>query len=349
MANPKLSIVIVCWNDKGVILDAIASVIRATHLTAYEIIVSDNGSTDDSVEQIETMFADHPVTVIRNGENLGFGRGNNVGIDHATGDYILLLNPDTIVHDHALDQWVQFADAHPGCGAFGIRLVYGDGSYQVSARPFPSNRRIWQQAFGLNWLGLLHKGWSAGTYAGWQGDSDRDIDWQSGACLLVRGEILKKLKGLDPQFFYHFEEVDLCYRIHQEGFCIRYFSGASITHLLGQTIKRDRSRFQIETLRNRIRYFDKHYGMRGASLCRLATFFYFTLRYLYDGFFAVVMKDAEALIKYPMALACCRWLWHLNPRSFISNGDEPDLGFLPLVEHETLVLAHEEWIRKTTA
>ena len=343
MTQPKLSIVIVCWNDKAVIIDAIRSVIEETKSTSYEILVSDNGSTDGSAELIEELFANEAVRVIRNGENLGFGRGNNAGFREAIGEYVLLLNPDTIVLNEALDKWMVDVENHPECGAFGTRLLYGDGSYQISARPFPTNRRIWQQVFGFGFLGLLSDAWNAGFYAGWAGTTDREIDWQSGACVMVRGDLLKQLKGLDPQFFYHFEEVDLCYRIRQMGLPIRFFAGAQITHLLGQTVKRDRSRFQIETLRNRLRYFAKHYGKKGAMNCRRATWLYYAVRVAALNIKGLLLSDEEAEIKAAMAYSSSRWLWHLDVQAFLENGVEPDLGFEPLVDHQQLVHAREEW------
>ena len=106
----KLSIVIICWNDLKVIEDCLRSIIERTHSTDFEIIVSDNGSTDGSVELIRTNFPD--VQVIENRQNLGFARGNNVGIHASKGEFVLILNPDTYVHEGSLDRWIEFAERH---------------------------------------------------------------------------------------------------------------------------------------------------------------------------------------------------------------------------------------------
>src|SRR5260370_24309532 len=135
----KLSVVIICWNDLRVIHYCLRSIYSGTHATDFEVIVSDNGSTDGSVEFVQQHFP--KVRVIENGANLRFAKGNNVGIRASQGEYILILNPDTIIHDGALDKWIAFADRHPEAGGFGCRVCNADGSYQESARPFPTIRR----------------------------------------------------------------------------------------------------------------------------------------------------------------------------------------------------------------
>src|SRR4051812_38582081 len=132
----KLSIVIICWNDLKVISDCLKSIFTWTQSVDFEVIVSDNGSTDGSVEAIRRQFP--TVQVIENGKNLGFAKGNNVGIWASNGEYILILNPDTYMHERTLDKWINFADRHPEAGAFGCRVLNPDGSYQESASPFPT-------------------------------------------------------------------------------------------------------------------------------------------------------------------------------------------------------------------
>src|SRR5579871_1384329 len=149
----KLSIVIICWNDWKVIENCLRSIIEGTARTEFEVIVSDNGSTDGSVERIRAQFP--AARVIENRANLGFAKGNNVGIEAAYGDYILILNPDTIVHPGSLDRWMEYADRHPEAGAFGCRVLNPDGSYQESARPFPTVGRSLIAAFGLRSLSRL--------------------------------------------------------------------------------------------------------------------------------------------------------------------------------------------------
>src|SRR2546427_4293361 len=199
----KLSIVIVCWNDLKVIRDCLRSIYAGTHSIEFEVIVSDNGSTDGSVEFIRQNYPQ--VVIIENGANLGFSKGNNVGIRASRGEYVLILNPDTIIHDGALDRWIQFADQHPEPGGFGCRVLNPDGSYQGSPRPFPTIWRDLLAALYLRPLAYVSDRFISDTYTGWQGDTERLIDWQSGCCVMFRGDLIRRLGGFDERFFYHYE------------------------------------------------------------------------------------------------------------------------------------------------
>ena len=265
----QLSIVIICWNDWKVLQDCLESIYKNTRSVRFEVIISDNGSTDGSIDQVRQNFPQ--VRVIENQRNLGFAKGNNVGIRAATGQYILILNPDTVIHENALDRWLSFANTHPEAGAFGLRVLNLDGSYQISARPLPSLRGEWIAALGLRPLAYLSDRFTSDTYIGWRGDSEREVGWQSGCCVMFRGDVLKSAGGFDEQFFYQCEEVDLCLRVRQAGYRILFTPTATITHLGGQSVKKFPIRFELEKLRNRYRYFYKHFGKQGARQCRRLT------------------------------------------------------------------------------
>src|SRR5580700_10922540 len=115
----KLSVVIICWNDLRVIRECLRSIYDGTHKTEFEVIVSDNGSTDGSIEFIHENYPH--VNVIENGRNLRFSKANNMGIRASQGEYVLILNPDTVIHEGTLDKLVRFADEHQEAGAFGCR------------------------------------------------------------------------------------------------------------------------------------------------------------------------------------------------------------------------------------
>src|SRR3984885_6316866 len=136
-----LSIIILCWNDLKVISDCLQSIYSATHKSEFEVIVSDNGSTDGSVDFIRKNYPQ--VRVIENGRNLRFAKANNVGIRASCGEYVLILNPDTIIREGTLDKTVSLADQHPEAGAFGCRVLNPNGTYQPSAWPFTSLRGEW--------------------------------------------------------------------------------------------------------------------------------------------------------------------------------------------------------------
>ena len=187
------------------------------------------------------------VRILENGANLGFARGNNAGIRVAKGEYVLILNPDTIIHDGALDKWIAFADRHREAGAFGCRVLNPDG-LPGTGTAFSDVAGILDAALYVRWLGYLGELAARIRYVGWTGQTEREIDWQSGCCILVRGHLLETLGGFDERFFYHFEEVDLCKRIWSAGHVISTRPVAVITHLGGQSVARFPTRFAIEKL-----------------------------------------------------------------------------------------------------
>lgn len=317
----KLSIVILCWNDMKVIGDCLESICAATHTTEFEVIVSDNGSTDGTIEFIREKYP--RVRVLENGANLGFGGGNNVGIRNSRGEYVLILNPDTIIHEGALDKLVTFADRHPEAGAFGCRVLNADGTYQSSMRPFPTVKGYWIAALGLRPLGKVSRLFLADEYPWWRVDAEHTVDWLVGCCAMFRTEVLTKVNGFDEQFFYHFEEVDLCRRVWAAGSPILFTPDATITHIGGQSVGRFPIRFEIEKLRNCYRYFYKHYGVTGCHKCHLALIAWFQTRQI---FYSMVnlFKSSDALRKrlemYRIVIA---WNTQLKPVRFVERGEEP--------------------------
>ena len=318
----KLSIVTVCWNDRETIRECLRSIYAGTHSTEFEVIVSDNESTDGSAEFIRQNYP--AVRVIENCGNLGFAKGNNVGIWASRGEYVLILNPDTIIHDGALDKWVEFADRHPEAGGFGCRVLNPDGSYQVSARPFPTVWRDWMAALYLRPLAYFSDLFISDTYVSWKGDTERPIDWQSGCCAMFRSTLLKRLGGFDEQFFYHYEEVDLCWRVWNAGYPILYTPTVEITHLGGQSVSRFPIRFELEKCRSRYRYFYKHFGARGSRRCRHAVLAWIRLRQLGYGLIGLTRPSDAISERLEMYRVVGQWNKRLGPVRFVENTEEPD-------------------------
>jgi len=325
----KLSVVIICWNDLRVISECLRSIHERTHSIDFEVLVSDNGSTDGSVEFIRGNYPQ--VRVLENRANLGFAKGNNVGIRASSGDYILILNPDTIIHDGALDRFMQFAEKHPEAGAFGCRVLNPDGTYQVSARLFPTVWRYWVSALGLKQLANFSSLFIYEEYPHWYGETERPIDWHSGCCVMFRGELLKSLGGFDEQFFYHFEEVDLCRRVQAVGFPVLFTPEAVITHLGGQSVSRFPIRFEIEKHRSRYRYFYKHFGAEGARQCRHLSIAKLRVRQLGYGLMSLWKPTDVNKRRLEMYREVVRWNKAIDPVGFVERGEEPALeqGALP--------------------
>ncbi len=324
----KLSIIIICWNDSKVIQDCLRSIFAETTQFPFEVIVSDNGSTDDSVRMIRDTFPQ--VRVLKNGANLGFAKGNNAGIRVAGGEYVLILNPDTIILRRALEKLVAYADQHSEAGAFGARVLNPDGSFQNCARPIPTVRRYLLAALYLRFLGHFSEALQSDLYAGWTGRTEREVGFQSGCCVMFRKETLDRLEGFDDSFFYHFEEVDLCYRVWKAGRSIRFCPFAEITHLGGQSVSRSPTRFALETYRSRYRFFYKHFGVTGLRRIRWVSLIHLALRWCGYRLLSLVRPRNAVTLRLQSDRVLLAWNWRLDPLRFVREGTEPDLGYAPL-------------------
>ncbi len=325
----KLSVVILCWNDLAVIGDCLRSIYEGTRSTEFEVIVSDNGSSDGSIEFIHKNFPQ--VHVIENGVNLRFAKGNNVGFRVSQGEYVLILNPDTLVHDGALDKMVAFADKHPEAGALGCRVVNLDGSYQEHVRPLPTIRSEWMAAFHAGGLTRLSEWFNAGAYEGWNGDGERTAGWLAGCFILMRADLLKQLGGFDEQFFYYYEDTDLCRRVWEAGFSVLYTPEISITHLKGHsTKKRFPLGFELDKYVTRYRYFYKCEGRTGAQRCRHVTLAWLLTRRLGLGILQLISPNEDRKLRLDLYKVAFEWNWRVDPVRLVENGDEPELALPPM-------------------
>lgn len=323
----KLSVVILCWNDLTVIADCLRSIFAGTHSTEFEVIVSDNGSTDGSIEFIRQNYPQ--VRLIENGRNLRFAKANNVGIRASRGEYVLILNPDTIIHDGTLDKMVQFADEHPAAGAVGCRVLNSDGSYQESAWPLPSIRSQWIAGLYLKPLGYLSDWFHPGLYVGWKGETQRSVGWLMGCFILLRGDLLKRLGGFDEQFFYHCEDKDLCRRVGEAGYSLIYTPEATITHLGGKSTKGrfPTLTFALDSQVTHYLYYYKYEGKRGARRWRRVALVSLSLRRLGYGLLQFLRPTELRKRRLEVFRALFAWNCSVDPLRLVENGEEPDLGF----------------------
>lgn len=322
----KLSVVILCWNDIKVIGDCLKSIYETTREIEFDVIVSDNGSTDRSMEFIRREFP--RVKVIENGRNLRFAKGNNVGIEASEGEYVLILNPDTIIHEGAFDGLVRYADKHPEAGAFGCRVLNSDGSYQGCIRPFPTLHGEWVRALGMKWLGHFSEWFAAEEYVKWKGETERAVGYPAGCCLLVRRELLTRLGGFDPRFFYYYEETDLCRRIWDAGYPVLYTPSVSITHLGGASTNKKFPPigFAIDQQVTRCLYFHKHFGAGGARSARRSNLTALLLRWMAASLKHLVRPSETSKQKLGLLRTMLEWNYRVDPGRLAQTGEEPELS-----------------------
>jgi N-acetylglucosaminyl-diphospho-decaprenol L-rhamnosyltransferase len=271
-----LSIIIVSWNTSALLLQCLDSIYQTGSRLAFEVIVVDNGSTDDSVSLVEKHYP--AVTLIQNPQNLGFARANNQGLQIGRGRYFLLLNSDTIVPPGALEALIGTADAEPTVGVVGPKLLNMDGTLQRSWASFPS---FWSEVVGKNFPFRTPVPNRPNTF---------DVDWIMGACMLVRRETLNDVGNMDEDYFFYSEETDWCFRIKKKNWKIWYITYAEIFHLGGGSTQRGSVIQLVRLYQGKLLYFKKNHGRFASTILRLglalANAFGVTRRLLFTNWLA---------------------------------------------------------------
>lgn len=275
MDEPRVSIVIVSWNTREMLLAALRSLLPARGFVA-DVIVVDNASQDSSADAVVRSFPE--VRVIRNPVNLGFAGGVNVGLRAARERYVLLLNPDARVVGDAIPRLLEYAEAHPEAGVIGARILNPDGSDQECAFRFPSLLNLLLSA---SWLYALFPGspfWNRERYGGSDPGVAAAVDFVCGAAFLIRRELLQRIGAFDEEYFMYSEEMDFCYRARQAGWQVHYAPAARVVHEGGGSSRQNSLRMFVEMRRSLLRFHRKHYGPLRAECARMLLAFSLLLR-----------------------------------------------------------------------
>jgi len=233
MINPELSIIIVSWNVKELLKGCLQSIFKFQNNLALEVIVVDNASSDSTVEMIKKEFPN--VKVIANTNNLGFAAANNQGIKESTGEYLLILNPDTKIIKDSLKKMLDFIKQNNQVGIAGFKHVNPDFTLQPSVRRFPN---FWPLFFILTKIyKIFPKLPAVEDYFAKDLDYKipQPVDQVAGSCMLIRKKVLEQIGLFDEKFFIWFEEVDLCKRAKSAGLEVWYTPIAEIIHYGGQS------------------------------------------------------------------------------------------------------------------
>jgi GT2 family glycosyltransferase len=250
----SLSIIIVNWNAREPLIDCLNSIASTLDLDSLEVILVDNASTDGSVELVRDRYP--WVHLITNDENKGFARANNQAIEICSGHYILLLNPDTELCPHAIENMINCAEDHPQVGAIGPKLLNSDGSLQLSCSPAPTLfREFWRMFLLDNWVSFAKY-----DMGNWSQESPREVDVVQGACLLLKREVIDEIGILDEDFFVYSEEVDLCRRLRTAGRSVIWEPRARVIHHGGQSTRQVAEEMFICLYQTKVLYFRKHSG-----------------------------------------------------------------------------------------
>ena len=260
--NPlDVSIIIVSWNTREILRDCLSSIYEQTEDILFEVIVVDNASSDDSAEMVKTEFPQ--VILVEKAENRGFAVANNQGLRSAQGRYALLLNPDTLILDGAIQESVKFADQNPTCGVVGIRNDRPDGTLVKNCFEFARVQNLMISLLGLQRVFPRNRFFGRERITWWDYLTVRRVDVVAGCFMLVRREAIDLVGGMDEAYFMYGEEMDWCWRFRQAGWEILYYPDARIIHYGGMSVAQNPSRMQVEQQKSLLRFIEKRQG-RGA-------------------------------------------------------------------------------------
>jgi GT2 family glycosyltransferase len=255
-----LSVVIVNYKSREDLLECLESLKRDSGALSAEYLVVDNDSRDGTPEALARRFPD--VRLVLNTENVGYARAVNQGIAATSGDFVLVMNPDCEVRPGTLAALAGYLRGHPRTAIAAPRILNPDGTLEYSARSFPD-----PFTFLFNRYSMLTRLFPGNPYSrrylltDWDHMSERDVDWVSGACMMVRREAIDRVGGMDETFFMFNEDVDWCRRMKLAGWAVSYVPAAEIVHHIGASRRRVAPRVIYARHRGMIHYFHKHHPM----------------------------------------------------------------------------------------
>lgn len=271
-----LTIIILNFNTKDLLKDCLKSIYDKKWNTNFDVYVVDNASSDDSVKMVEEKFPQ--VKIIKSDFNLGFAGGNNLGLREIRSKYALLLNSDTIVLDHAIDNLVDFMEE----GDFGVgscRLINKDGSFQANTGDLPFGPSLFFWLSGLDDLPLIgpflpsfHNQYENSL------ESKKQVGWVAGTAMMIREDVIKKIGLLDEALFMYAEDVDFCIRTHRAGFKIGWTNRAEIMHLGGGSLEDPHFRQWLGELKGLIYLYRKYLGLFASYSLRLLFYIFILVR-----------------------------------------------------------------------
>jgi len=261
----KLSVIIVNYNVRYFLEQALLSVRQAAQGLDVDVWVVDNNSVDDSVQLVREKFPE--VQLIVNKENVGFSKANNQAIQQSTGEYVLLLNPDTVVEEDTFEKCVKFMDAYPDAGGLGVKMIDGSGKFlPESKRGFPSPFVAFSKTFGLSRFFPKSRLFNRYHLGYLDENETHEVDVLAGAFMLMRRSVLDEIGLLDERFFMYGEDIDLSYRITQAGYKNYYFPETVIIHYKGESTKKGSLNYVRTFYNAMILFAKKHFTGRQARL-----------------------------------------------------------------------------------
>jgi GT2 family glycosyltransferase len=308
-----VSIVIVAWNAKGYVLECLESLQEHCANSYSEVIVVDNASTDGTAELVAQRFPEFKL--VRNSENLGFAKANNIGMSQASGDYVCFVNSDVKFTSDCIAPMLEYLKTHPEVGLLGPKMMGGDGKTAFrSTLRFPTVWNMFCRALGLD---IAFKGSS--FFGGllmtdFDHETTKPVEVLVGWFWLARRESIQRIGMLDPQFFMYGEDIDWCYRFRQAGEEVVFFAEADAFHYGGASSSAAPARFYLEQTRANWRYFRKHHSLLPQAGYLTMVALYHSLRLVGSAcvYLFSPSQRSNTREKLKKSLVCLRWVGTLG-------------------------------------
>lgn len=302
-----VSIVVVNWNTRDVLLNCLASVYAQTQGIDFELILVDNASSDGSAEMVREEFPQ--VILIANSENRGFAAANNQGMQIAQGRYVLLLNPDTIVLDQAIPKTIAFADRNMDIAVVGCQVWLNETEIQQTCFSFPSLSSIFFKETGLRRLFPKSRIFGKADYGWWDRKSQMDVDVVSGMYMLVRRDAIKQVGLMDEDYFVYAEEADWCSRFWKAGWRCVFIPGARIIHLDGggKSTAQTSTKMFVQHQKSLLLFFKKQQGVISWVAVKFLLIFSMSFRYVVFFALGLIKRDEYYSTKANQSLAVLRF------------------------------------------
>ena len=257
----KVSVIIVTWNNEEDITACADSVIKnavESPVLKVELIIVDNNSSDSTYEKLRKLNYTN-LYVNKNNENLGYTKAVNQGIKFSTGDYIFLLNPDTVLQDKVIPQLAEFLENNESYGASAPLLLNEDGTYQYSIRNFPTYWSMYCEFYLFAHIFPKSKLFGRWKMKYFDFTKDSDVNQPMAAALMIKKTVLEETSVMDERFTMFFNDVDLCKRIIDSGKRIRFLTGANVIHKKGSSVYKDRIKMIKVWDKDCLIYFEKYH------------------------------------------------------------------------------------------
>jgi GT2 family glycosyltransferase len=307
-AQTTVSVIVVSWNARKYLIECLASLTAEACRYPMEIIVVDNASSDGSADQVARCYPN--VILIRNGENLGFAKANNIGISASKGRYVCFLNSDVKVLTNCITGLVDFCEERPRVGLVGPRIMGGDGKLQRSCRGFPNLWNMFCRALALDTLFPRSKMFTGYSLTYWAQDCQRSVDILFGCFWLVRRAALIQVGLLDEDFFMYGEDLDWCKRFWADRWQVVFVPSSEAIHYGGASSSNCPIRFDIERQKADLQYWKKHHSHLAIATYFMISCLHLSLRATGYSVAALLRRSGRQNCEYKlkMSVLCLKWL-----------------------------------------